>query len=868
MKTRLLSILVLLALSLSVSAQVPQSMNYQAVARDANGVVMSNQNISIQLSVLDGSATGTVSYMERHNVTTNTFGLFTVAVGQGQAMTGTFSAINWASGSKWMKVEMDPTGGTNYGTMGVSQLLSVPYALYAANGGSSSVNVTTSISGNGTAANPLSIAQQGATVGQTLIWNGTTWVPGTITGSDNWGTQSAVTNPSLTGNGTAASPLDIASQGAATGQVLGWNGTAWAPVTLSSGTGAGDNWGSQVAITTAAITGNGTAASPIDLASQGASAGQVLKWNGSAWVPGTDNNSGSTYTAGTGINIAGTTISNTGDINPLDDITNTTSAGGDLTGTYPNPTVANIQNHPISTTIPSSGQVLTWNGAAWTPATPSTGTTYTAGTGISIAGSVISNTGDLSATNELQTLSIAGNQLTISSGNSVTLPSTGGGSYTGGTGITITGSNVINSNWTLSGTDIYNNNAGNVGIGGVAAATDKLLVTPGTVNGGLRINKTNANPSSYGLWSLNNYTGHNSVVTSGFKGTTVYSGWNFSDPALHVNQTNGNTGMIVLRKQGTMIAPGIAALNGDGMGGFFYTADSSTAGMDALVGYYEGASTFAVGVRGRFLGSSRGYGAEGDYIGTADTSGGVLGYGINNSGLLGNHSYGLVGVYKFANSYGAGVWGVAGDSISVFPGGGTDYGVFGADPNGFGFAVYGDGALACSGTKSASVPTSQGNQLVYSIESPENWFEDFGTATLVNGVATINLDPMFMEIVVIDAQHPMVVTVTPEGDCNGVYVVKGTNSFQIKELNNGHSNVSVSYRITAKRANYQDHRFGSDPTYGAGDTRSKFHYVSPRPMNYDTMVEMTRAKKASQRGSGSNIARPGTRAKVLEFKRK
>jgi hypothetical protein len=250
-----------------------------------------------------------------------------------------------------------------------------------------------------------------------------------------------------------------------------------------------------VAITTGAITGSGTAASPIDLASQGASAGQVLKWNGAAWVPGTDN-SGSTYTAGTGINIAGTTISNTGDINPLDDITNTTSAGGDLTGTYPNPTVANIQNRPVSTTMPSSGQVLTWNGAAWTPATPSTGTTYTAGTGISIAGSVISNTGDLSTTNELQTLSIAGNQLTISSGNSVTLPSSGGGSYTGGTGITITGGNVINSNWTLSGTDIYNNNAGNVGIGGVAAATDKLLVTPGTVNGGLRINKTNANTSS------------------------------------------------------------------------------------------------------------------------------------------------------------------------------------------------------------------------------------------------------------------------------------------------------------------------------------------------------------------------------------
>lgn len=115
-------------------AQVPQSMNYQAVARDINGNAIPNQQIGLRFTVRQGSGTGTIVYRETDAVTTNQFGSFTTAVGSGVPVSGTFSAIDWSNGAKYLQVEMDITGGTNYVDMGNSQLLSVPYALYAGNG--------------------------------------------------------------------------------------------------------------------------------------------------------------------------------------------------------------------------------------------------------------------------------------------------------------------------------------------------------------------------------------------------------------------------------------------------------------------------------------------------------------------------------------------------------------------------------------------------------------------------------------------------------------------------------------------------------------------------------------------------------------
>jgi hypothetical protein len=128
---------------LSVIAQVPQAFNYQAVARDASGNVLSGQLISLRITILDGSSTGTVVYSETHMANTNQFGLFTLALGKGSVQFGTFNAINWAIGSKYLKVEMDATGGTNYIAMGTTELLSVPFALYAnASGTSGSIGPT------------------------------------------------------------------------------------------------------------------------------------------------------------------------------------------------------------------------------------------------------------------------------------------------------------------------------------------------------------------------------------------------------------------------------------------------------------------------------------------------------------------------------------------------------------------------------------------------------------------------------------------------------------------------------------------------------------------------------------------------------
>jgi len=115
-------------------AQAPQGLNYQGVARNNVGVELPNQNIGIQLSILDGAATGTVLYTETHALLTDANGLFTLVIGFGTPTTGTFSAVNWAvGGSKWLKVSMDASGGSNYQLMGTSQLLSVSYALFAGN---------------------------------------------------------------------------------------------------------------------------------------------------------------------------------------------------------------------------------------------------------------------------------------------------------------------------------------------------------------------------------------------------------------------------------------------------------------------------------------------------------------------------------------------------------------------------------------------------------------------------------------------------------------------------------------------------------------------------------------------------------------
>ena len=157
-------------------AQAPSKMSYQAVVRDALDVLVTNQAVGMQVSILQGSFTGTPVYVETHSPSTNINGLVSIEIGSGTVVSGIFNSIDWGNGPYFIKTETDPTGGTSYTITGTSQLLSVPYALRA--------NIADSVVGGGATGPQGPIGPQGATgflsngtsAGNTPYWDGTQWV--------------------------------------------------------------------------------------------------------------------------------------------------------------------------------------------------------------------------------------------------------------------------------------------------------------------------------------------------------------------------------------------------------------------------------------------------------------------------------------------------------------------------------------------------------------------------------------------------------------------------------------------------------------------------------------------------------------------
>lgn len=121
--------------TLKIQAQAPQKISYQAVVRDSKNELIASTSVGVKISIIQGSVSGAVAYSETHNPTTNMNGLFSVEIGGGSIISGSFAAINWANGPFYIKSEIDPTGGINYTIEGTSQLVSVPYALYAEKAG-------------------------------------------------------------------------------------------------------------------------------------------------------------------------------------------------------------------------------------------------------------------------------------------------------------------------------------------------------------------------------------------------------------------------------------------------------------------------------------------------------------------------------------------------------------------------------------------------------------------------------------------------------------------------------------------------------------------------------------------------------------
>ncbi len=178
---------------LKSNAQAPEKFNYQAVVRDNSGNILANHPVSFRISILQGSVSGDAVYAETQKDTTNAYGLSVLKIGDGMPVTGTMTAINWANNTYFIKVELDQNAGSAYVLMGITQLISVPYAFHSKTADSITgtlhetdpvfdASLASGITGNDTTNwnNKLDSSDlempKNAVAGDIAYFNGTSWV--------------------------------------------------------------------------------------------------------------------------------------------------------------------------------------------------------------------------------------------------------------------------------------------------------------------------------------------------------------------------------------------------------------------------------------------------------------------------------------------------------------------------------------------------------------------------------------------------------------------------------------------------------------------------------------------------------------------
>ena len=239
-----------LLINTSIFAQAPQKMSYQAVIRNISGALVTSTSVGMKISILQGTATGNVAYSETQIASTNANGLVSLEIGSGTVVSGTFAGINWATGPYFIKTETDPIGSTNYTITGTSELMSVPYALFSANGTPGPAGPIGATGPQGIQGLPGTNGAAGATGSQGI--QGLTGTTGAVGATGPQGPQGpqgdqgpqgiAGTNGNDGATGPQG-PQGIAGTngtngtfppGTVPGEMNYWNGTAW--VTVAPGT--------------------------------------------------------------------------------------------------------------------------------------------------------------------------------------------------------------------------------------------------------------------------------------------------------------------------------------------------------------------------------------------------------------------------------------------------------------------------------------------------------------------------------------------------------------------------------------------------------------------------------------------------------
>ncbi len=199
-----LRIIIMVFFPIFAVAQAPQKINFQSVLRNTTGEVVSNSSVSLRISILSGTITGTLVYSETHAKTTDAGGLISLQIGGGTVSSGVFGNINWGSTSHFIKLEADFSGGSNYIVLGTQELMSVPYALYASKTDTSVLNLTNRLA---TKLNATDTAYLSNRINAKVPINNPTFT-GTVAGID----KTMVGLPNVDNTSDAGKPISTATQ--------------------------------------------------------------------------------------------------------------------------------------------------------------------------------------------------------------------------------------------------------------------------------------------------------------------------------------------------------------------------------------------------------------------------------------------------------------------------------------------------------------------------------------------------------------------------------------------------------------------------------------------------------------------------------